>query len=90
MSCLTLAWCLKPDADSVGMLSRLFPCRSQWTVSDVPVGPDAEQYIHTTSGGAPDAPPLVLCPGYGAGTGFFFRSAVTAAKLVKMPEALSP
>lgn len=39
----------------------------------MPVGPQPEQYMHTTVGGQPDAPPLVLCPGYGAGTGFFFR-----------------
>ena len=43
-------------------------------MEDVPVGPQPEQYMHTTSGGVPDGPPLVLGPGYGAGTGFFFRS----------------
>lgn len=54
------------------ILSRLV--RSKWQVEDVPVGPQPEQYMHTTLGGQPDAPPLVLCPGYGAGTGFFFRN----------------
>jgi hypothetical protein len=49
-------------------------CRSKWKVEDVPVGPQPEQYLHTTSGGVQDGPPLVLCPGYGAGTGFYFRS----------------
>lgn len=43
----------------------------------MPVGPQPEQYMHTTVGGQPDAPPLVLCPGYGAGTGFFFRCGAT-------------
>lgn len=44
-------------------------------MEDVSVGPQPEQYLHTTSGGVQDGPPLVLCPGYGAGTGFFFRCA---------------
>lgn len=44
-------------------------------MEDVAVGPGAEQFMHTTSGGveSPTTPPLVLMPGYGAGTGFFFR-----------------
>jgi hypothetical protein len=36
---------------------------------------EPEHYMHTTSGGDPSGPTLVLCPGYGAGTGFFHRLA---------------
>lgn len=53
----------------------LNPHRGKWVVEDVSLGPQPEQYLHTTSGGVQDGPPLVLCPGYGAGTGFFFRCA---------------
>jgi hypothetical protein len=53
--------------------------RSKWQVEDVPVGPGPEQYMHTltnssSSGSEPvQGPAMVLMPGYGAGTGFFFR-----------------
>jgi hypothetical protein len=42
-------------------------------VEDVPVGQGPEQYMHTTSGGVQGGPPVVLCPGYGAGSAFFSR-----------------
>eukprot|EP00882_Tetradesmus_deserticola_P015678 GHRQ01016705.1.p1 GENE.GHRQ01016705.1~~GHRQ01016705.1.p1 ORF type:complete len:233 (+),score=46.94 GHRQ01016705.1:110-808(+) len=60
----------------MGILNLL---RSKWQVEDVPVGPGPEQYMHTltnnsSSGNEPvQGPAMVLMPGYGAGTGFFFR-----------------
>lgn len=54
-------------------------CRSKWTVEDVQVAPKKDHYLHTLSnttsaeGGEQQGPALVLMPGYGAGTGFFFR-----------------
>jgi hypothetical protein len=51
------------------------------------VGPQPEQYLHTTSGGVQDGPPLVVCPGYGAGTGFFFRSDRVGDKIYPVPWA---
>lgn len=48
-------------------------------MEDVPVGPGPEQYMHTltnssSSGNEPvKGPAMVLMPGYGAGSGFFFR-----------------
>lgn len=33
-----------------------------------------EQFLHTLKGGSEGKPPLVCMPGYGAGTGFFFRN----------------
>jgi hypothetical protein len=48
-------------------------------VEDVPVGPSPEHYMHTltnssSTGSEPvQGPAMVLMPGYGAGTGFFFR-----------------
>eukprot|EP00878_Enallax_costatus_P023828 GHUV01025380.1.p1 GENE.GHUV01025380.1~~GHUV01025380.1.p1 ORF type:complete len:414 (+),score=72.62 GHUV01025380.1:55-1296(+) len=60
-----------------GILNLL---RSKWQVEDVPVAPKPEHYMHTLTnvtsaeGGQQQGPALVLMPGYGAGTGFFYRN----------------
>eukprot|EP00879_Flechtneria_rotunda_P006913 GHRR01007260.1.p1 GENE.GHRR01007260.1~~GHRR01007260.1.p1 ORF type:complete len:413 (+),score=123.85 GHRR01007260.1:218-1456(+) len=54
-----------------GILNLL---RSKWEVEDVPVAPKPDHYVHVTKGGKEDGPALVLMPGYGAGTGFFYRN----------------
>ena len=65
------------------MLSAV-PFRAHIEAVDVAVGPGAAEYMHTLRGGgaAPgaDGPPVVYIPGYGAGSGFMFRtlSALTA------------
>lgn len=43
-------------------------------VSDVAVGKQRQQYMHTISAGPANAPPMVLVPGYGAGAAFYFRN----------------
>ncbi len=50
------------------------PRSTELEVSDVAVGAGRQQFMHTISAGAPDAPPLVLVPGYGAGAAFYFRN----------------
>ncbi|KAF8057920.1 1-acylglycerol-3-phosphate O-acyltransferase [Scenedesmus sp. PABB004] len=60
-----------------GLLGLL---RGRWRVEDVPVAASPEHYVHATTGGEPGAPALVLMPGYGAGTGFFFRNLDGLAK----------
>eukprot|EP00882_Tetradesmus_deserticola_P007407 GHRQ01007804.1.p1 GENE.GHRQ01007804.1~~GHRQ01007804.1.p1 ORF type:complete len:467 (+),score=186.71 GHRQ01007804.1:110-1510(+) len=68
----------------LGILNLL---RSKWQVEDVPVGPGPEQYMHTltnnsSSGNEPvQGPAMVLMPGYGAGTGFFFRNLDALARV---------
>eukprot|EP00882_Tetradesmus_deserticola_P018024 GHRQ01019339.1.p1 GENE.GHRQ01019339.1~~GHRQ01019339.1.p1 ORF type:complete len:246 (+),score=60.53 GHRQ01019339.1:110-847(+) len=68
----------------MGILNLL---RSKWQVEDVPVGPGPEQYMHTltnnsSSGNEPvQGPAMVLMPGYGAGTGFFFRNLDALARV---------
>jgi hypothetical protein len=53
--------------------------RSKWQVEDVPVGPSPEQYMHTLTNSSSSGnelvkgPAMVLMPGYGAGSGFYFR-----------------
>lgn len=48
--------------------------RTNLSVTDVRVGPGPHDYMHTITGGSPDATPLVYIPGYGAGAGFLFRA----------------
>lgn len=43
-------------------------------VRDTPVGDSKDHTQHSIVGGAPDATPLVCLPGYGAGSGFYFRN----------------
>ncbi|MEW5304929.1 MAG: hypothetical protein WDW36_007503 [Sanguina aurantia] len=44
-------------------------------VLDVPVGPSTTAFLHTIVGGPPSSsPPIVMMPGYAAGTGFFYRN----------------
>lgn len=43
-------------------------------VQDTPVGDSKDHTQHSIVGGAPDATPLVCLPGYGAGSGFYFRN----------------
>jgi pimeloyl-ACP methyl ester carboxylesterase len=43
-------------------------------VRDIAVGAGRQQFMHTVSAGDQSAPPMVVLPGYGAGSGFFFRN----------------
>ena len=43
-------------------------------VRDTPVGDSKDHLQHSIVGGPADAPPLVCLPGYGAGSGFYFRN----------------
>ena len=49
-------------------------CRAQVEVRDTIVGDTKDHTQHSIVGGPPDAPPLVCLPGYGAGSGFYFRN----------------
>lgn len=48
-------------------------CRTKLQAEDVQVGPHKEEYLHTLIGGSDDKVPVVIMPGYGAGSGFWFR-----------------
>lgn len=48
--------------------------RTPLDVRDVSVGQDQQQFMHTISAGDQASPPLVMLPGYGAGSGFYFRN----------------
>ena len=37
------------------------------------MGQDPQQFMHTISAGDQASPPMVMLPGYGAGSGFYFR-----------------
>lgn len=59
-------------ASEKGILGLL---SNKWRVQDVPVSAASpEHYLHTTQGGQAEGPALVMMPGYGAGTGFFYRN----------------
>ncbi|KAK9917093.1 hypothetical protein WJX75_000828 [Coccomyxa subellipsoidea] len=49
-------------------------CSTPLEVSDVAVGKQRQQFMHTISAGPANAPPMVLVPGYGAGAAFYFRN----------------
>lgn len=49
-------------------------CRMPLEVRDIAVGAGRQQFMHTVSAGDQSAPPMVVLPGYGAGSGFFFRN----------------
>lgn len=50
------------------------PCRTPLDVQDVSVGQHRQQFMHTVSAGDAASPPMVVLPGYGAGSGFYFRN----------------
>ena len=51
------------------------PCRrAQVEVRDTRVGDSKDHTQHSIVGGSPGAPALVCLPGYGAGSGFYFRN----------------
>lgn len=49
--------------------------RTQVSTKDIPIGSRPQDYMHTITAGQQhtDCPTLVAIPGYGAGSGFFFR-----------------
>ena len=49
-------------------------CSTPLDVRDVSVGQDQQQFMHTISAGDQASPPMVMLPGYGAGSGFYFRN----------------
>jgi hypothetical protein len=49
-------------------------CSANLQVSDVPVGPGQQDFMHTIAAGDVSAPPLVCIPGYGAGAAFYWRN----------------
>jgi len=55
-------------------------CRSSLDIQDVSVGEDKQQFMHTISAGDQASPPMVVLPGYGAGSGFYFRNIDGLAK----------
>ena len=61
-----------------GMLARgdawWAPCRSPLDIRDISVGQGRQQFMHTISAGERTSPPMVVLPGYGAGSGFYFRN----------------
>lgn len=38
------------------------------------IGEGKQQFMHTISAGDEASPPMVVLPGYGAGSGFYFRN----------------
>lgn len=46
----------------------------QLRVFDTRVGPGKHDYVHAVAAGEAGGPPVVLCPGYGAGAAFFWRN----------------
>jgi hypothetical protein len=55
-------------------LARSF--RTKLQAENVQVGPHKEEYLHTLIGGSDEKTPVVIMPGYGAGSGFWFRWAL--------------
>ena len=49
-------------------------CRSPLDIRDISVGQGRQQFMHTISAGERTSPPMVVLPGYGAGSGFYFRN----------------
>ena len=50
------------------------PCRSALDIRDISVGQGRQHFMHTISAGNRASPPMVVLPGYGAGSGFYFRN----------------
>lgn len=51
---------------------------------DVSVGEGKENSMHTVVGGPVDGVPLVCLPGYGAGSGFYFRNIGALSKQFRL------